>query len=746
MPCCSNAFLYFFSCVSCLTCFTACEAVLGLDEFSVVQQTDGDLVSGRSCTAHSDCGDTEAQHRCVRALGRCAPLRTEDCTVVAGPDRDDRALWIGMLASSSGAQLRANAARQASAVIAVDSINASGGVPFDGAAHDAHPLVLIACDASRDLLRAAGHLATELGVRAIVGPDESQDAVLVTTKVAIPNDTLVVGPTATETRLADLLDAGLQWSMVPNDGLRAPWMRQQLLAIETALRGQRRRDNLKLAIAVRDDAQGQSARESLSVLTFGGKSLTDQANLGDRVRIDAYPPGAREYTALVDAYLEFMPDIVIVFGMTEAVTQIMTPLEERWAAKRAAAPAPEYLLTDAAKVPELLQLLARSGDLRERVRGIGATYTLAAREMHSVFRAAYEQRFRPELAGVSGLDSTFDAVHAIAFAAASARRFPITGRELAAGLRVLSSGQMPVDVRADRLASSLERMAAGMPLRVMGSLAQLAWDDRGVPAAGALEVWCVATREGRVEFASSGLRADVPNNPPGLGAHGCDGPSSLPEPDQTAVGVPSPSAQSVPGGGAAPDGGPIEPPATPMSDAGSGVPIDAGTPVVQQPGAATSSIPCGASACDPSASQFCCVSTLRGLTEDPQLQDFSCVRDRGDCAIALHCTSDTDCAAGDVCCGITNTTQCVPEAMCAARAGTRLQCESARGCAAGQLCCAHLAQGSATYARIACEADCSPVNQGIVLCESDADCDGAPLTLSCAPSRVIPNLKLCGLR
>lgn len=739
----SRAYLCFVSCVSCLTCFMACESVLGLDEFSVVQQTGGDQVSGRSCTTHRDCGDSDVQHRCVRSLGRCAPLRTEDCTVIAGPDRDDRALWIGMLSSTSGAQSRANVARQASAVIAVETINASGGVPFDAAAHDVHPLVMIACDASRDMLRAAGHLVTELGVRAIVGPDESQDGVLLTTKVAIPNDALVVGPTATETRLADLLDAGLQWSMVPNDVQRAPWMRQQLQALETALRSQRRREDLRLAIVVRDDAQGQSARESLSALTFGGKPLTDPANLGNRVRIDPYPPGATDYTALVDAYLEFMPDIVIVFGMTEAVTRIMTPLEERWAAKPAALPAPEYLLTDAAKVPELIDLLASSSELRERVRGIGATYTLDAHDVHTAFRERYEQRFAPELAGVSGLDSTFDAVHAIAFAAASARRFPVTGSELAAGLRVLSSGQMPGGVRPDQLESSLERAAAGASLRVMGSLAPLAWDDRGVRAAGALEVWCVAMQESRVEFAASGLRADVPNAPPELGARGCHGASPRPDPNQTAVGF---GAQAVPGGGAGPDSAPSQRGAAPaMFDAGPAVPVDPEAPVAQPPSASTASIPCGAAACNPSAGEFCCVSTLRGLGEDPQLQDFGCVRDRSDCALALHCTSDTDCGSGQVCCGITNTTQCVPESMCSAHAGTRLECESSSGCAGGQLCCAHLAPGAATYAQIACEADCGPVNQGILLCESDADCVGAAVLLSCGPSRVIPNLKLCGL-
>src|SRR5215510_11684367 len=89
--------------VCCLTCFTACESVLGLDDFTILQQTDGGLVSGLSCTSHRDCA-ADAKGRCIRSLGRCATLRSDDCAVVAGPELEDEAIWIGMLASTTGPQ------------------------------------------------------------------------------------------------------------------------------------------------------------------------------------------------------------------------------------------------------------------------------------------------------------------------------------------------------------------------------------------------------------------------------------------------------------------------------------------------------------------------------------------------------------------------------------------------------------------------------------------------------------------
>jgi ABC-type branched-subunit amino acid transport system substrate-binding protein len=724
--------------------------VSGLDEFTVLQQTDGGLVSGLSCTTHRDCA-ADADARCVQSLGRCATLRSEDCAVIAGPDRDENAIWIGMLASTAGVQARTNLARQASAVLAIDTINEHGGVPIGATRADLHPLVLIACDTSRDMLRAADHLARDLAIKAIVGPDDGQDAVLLATKVAIPRDVLVVGPTATETRLADLLDDDLQWSMVPNDQLRAPWIRKQLEVLERSLHAERGREELKLAIAVPDDAQGQSARALLASLAFEGKPLSDPLNLGARVRIDGYESNASDATALVEAYVQFAPDILLVFGRAEAVTSIVRPLEERWAARRAREPAPEYLFTDAAKVWELLDLLAKNSVLGERVRGIGATYTAAARDAHVAFREAFERRYSYQFASVSGLDSTFDAVHSVALAIAHTRKLPESGRELAAGFVALSKGTQPAELGSDELAQTLERSAAGDSLRVMGSLAPLAWDDRGAPLAGAVEVWCVSNQNGRVDFASSGLRADVPNAPPELGAHGCQGAKVMTDKPAT-LGTPMSSApaQSIPSD--RPQQEPQQPdtpsqPQTPPPVVDAGAPPDPpdATMPTTPPATVEASIPCGTSACNPRAGEFCCVSTLRGLSEDPQPEDMSCVHDRIDCAVSLRCTSDSDCAGGQVCCGITNATECVPEAMCASQAGTRFECESARDCPGGQLCCAHLAPMAATYQRISCEADCGAVNQGIRLCERDQDCPATPVALVCAPSRVIPNLKLCGL-
>ncbi len=738
----------------CLVCFAACEAIVGLDELTVAVSSDASVAgAGQPCSAHRDCGDLAAQYRCVPGEQRCAALRTDACSPIAGPDEDPHAIWIGLLLSTSGPHASANLARQQGAVLAVEALNAAGGVrladPSSGGPAQPHPLVLVACDASRDALGAGKHLAVELGIRAIIGPDDSQDAVQLATKLAIPNDVLLVNPIASTANFADLLDDDLSWGMVPNDTDRLPWFVHQARALESVVAKDRGRSDLKLAIALRDDVQGYSKRPALGALSFGGKPLAEPENLGEHVRVDAYATDRGDLSELVDAYLAFRPDLVLLFGMSEAITRILTPLEERWAAVHPDYPPPEYLLTDAAKVPELIELGAQRDELRSRIRGLGATQPPASDRVHEAFASAYRQRFSSEVTEVSGLAATYDATHAVALAIASSGSLPSSGRELARALRRVSNGSRRMALERGELGPALAAAATGDALSIIGAFGPLRWDERGAAIDGALEVWCVGRSEGLTNFASSGFRVstlDVPR----AGEFGtCEREGVRTSPAPTTTRNLAPDA-----GGAGPHApmAPMEPPAvepvppsTVGPDAGTaGEPADAGGEVAPPTAAPAAVIPCGASACVVASGDYCCVSTVRGATEDPLPEDFACTSSSGvECALTLHCTSDSDCGGGSICCGMNNTTECVDEAECAERAGSRLSCETSRDCAGGQICCAQLAPAVSGYANVGCRDECSFQAGQLTLCESDADCAFA--LSSCRPSRIVPNLKMCNV-
>jgi hypothetical protein len=279
---------------------------------------------------------------------------------------------------------------------------------------------------------------------------------------------------------------------------------------------------------------------------------------------------------------------------------------------------------------------------------------------------------------------------------------------------------------------------------VIGSLGALQWDVRGAAANGALEVWCIGSVEQRSDFVSSGIRISLGELRVSGTFTDCT-PADVATGGEQATGTPAIQSgeamrdqpMETPPGAA---GGPAVPESP---DAGPGTPIDAAVPGSSGEEPSPSAIPCGLSSCDSERGLFCCVSIARGASEDPQPGDFSCKSEAAQCAIALHCTSDSDCKAGDVCCGTGSQTTCMPEDRCAAQAGTRLACESARDCTTGMLCCAHLTPGTSTYSRVACETTCNLVDTAVPLCRNDSDCAAAGALGACRPSRIVPNLSVC---
>jgi hypothetical protein len=167
---------------------------------------------------------------------------------------------------------------------------------------------MVACDASLDVTRAARHLVSDLGAHAIVGPSSSQTTLDLALGYSISSGTLVMTPTALAASIADLADADLVWQAAPADDERAGLLNQQLHALESELRSERNRTELRLGIVVRDDALGRSARSLLSGIEFNARRLTDPGSIGAAVQVDAYDVDLEGQDALVARYVDFAPD------------------------------------------------------------------------------------------------------------------------------------------------------------------------------------------------------------------------------------------------------------------------------------------------------------------------------------------------------------------------------------------------------------------------------------------------------
>ena len=500
-----------------------CNSVLGLNDLTISETTGSGGAGGdgggvpHECDTNQQCidrftasdggtgpDDGVVAAVCVKPAYKCAPLRSQDCATVTGDFRNDNAIVIGSIFQTTGAQSATNLARQKSAMMAVNLVNEAGGVPAGDSSHKGRPLVLVSCDGSADLVRAGNHLASDLGVPAIVGPNNSQDTLDLSSKVTIEKGTVLLTPTAVASSITALLDDDLTWLMAPSDVQRAVMMIQQLGELEKQLKAERGVDAIKLGVAFRNDALGIGTRTSLNELVLNGRSLVDSINSGS-VRIDPYDPAAANQDAVVAGQIAHAPDIVVLAGTAESITRVMQPLEAGWNAEK---PRPHYILIDPAKVPELLTV-AENGDLRSRIRGTGAVSGPSSKSVYDAFRIEYGVRYPGETATTSGMGPSHDAVFAIAFALAASAGEPVSGHAVARGLRKLAGGETTVLAQSTQIRSAFQALAGGNKISAIGTFCPFDWDANGAVKGGTLEVWCIGQSNGKPAFGSSGLTYDL---------------------------------------------------------------------------------------------------------------------------------------------------------------------------------------------------------------------------------------------
>lgn len=487
---------------------TACNGFLELDNFTLRPAGDAGPIA---CSTDAACRGLGTASVCSPILKQCVPVLDTLCSELTGDITNPQALRIGALLSLHGQQLAVNRERQRGLVLAVEQINEAGGVP-DVWTGIPHPLALVTCDAADDPVRGGRHLIEDLAVPAIVGPNSSDDTLEFATRLSIDKRTLTLSPTAMASDLRDLADDDLCWSMVPTDAQRAPLLQAQIKSLEAALR-RNRATPVKLSVVYRDDSFGHGVRLSLSSLTINDRPLSHPDNLQSAVQLAMYAPSLHDVPSVIAAQLAFEPDILVLAGMAEAAGEIMQPIEERLLTKDSASRhRPHYVLTDASKAPELLQLGQRFPDLATRVHGVGAA---ASDEFAwSMFERAYRERFadaQPQLAGVA---AAYDSVYAIAFAAAAAGG-TVEGPDLAVGLRGIE-GEANIEVPAD-LANKFKALDHGSTeshLVAHGALSRFAWDERGAPRKGKLELWCLAPDA--QSFVSGGVIFELDSDPSAL--------------------------------------------------------------------------------------------------------------------------------------------------------------------------------------------------------------------------------------
>lgn len=496
---------------------SGCNVVIGLNKLSADNSpSEPQCTTNEACTEQATLAALDGPDAsvgadgvvpavCLQSTGRCVNLLSEDCKTITGEYKDNRAIVIGSLFATAGTTGTQNVPRQQSATLAVEEINLAGGIPSETAGVS-RPLVMISCDVSSNLERAARHLAYDLKVPAIVGPNTSQDTLDVSNKVTIQAGVLAISPTAVAASIADLRDNDLTWLMIPSDDQRAPLMIRDINDLEASIKA-KRAGSVKFSIIYRDDALGVGTRNSMSALVINDKPLADPVNAGSpggNAHIVPYPAKDADYASILSKEIAFAPDIVVLAGTAETVTKILTPLEAGWTA----ATRPYYYFIDPSKGPELLAAVTGNEDLRVRIRGTGTRPTTSAEAVADAFKLAYQGRYGTAPTA-SGAGACYDATYSIAYALATIQDEPITSAAVARGLRKLSGGSVDVTTGSLHLLEAFQTLASGQSINALGTNCPLEWDSRGIVAGGTIDMWCIGNTGGTPAFQSSGLTFDI---------------------------------------------------------------------------------------------------------------------------------------------------------------------------------------------------------------------------------------------
>ncbi len=510
-------------------CLLGCNSVLGLNKLSIESAVGSDaaVVNSVACTTNAECteqatlaaandpanadagsGSSKVPAICLQSEGHCVTLTSDDCTTVTGDYEDDKSIIIGSLFATQGTTATQNIPRQQSAMLAIEEVNAAGGIPASTVG-SAPPLVMVSCNTSVDLVRAATHLVSDIKVPAIVGPNTSQDTIDVSNKVTIQAGVVVMSPSAVAASISDLIDNDLTWLMIPSDNQRAQLMIKNINDLETTLKAQRVLTNIKLSIIYRSDALGVGTRTSMDALNINGAQLADPSNAGSptgNVHIDPYDVKQTDYSPILTKELAFAPDIVVLAGTAESVTKVLTPLEQQWPA--GTTNRPYYYLIDPSKGPELLAAVTGNDDLRLRVRGTGTKPGADSVAVANTFSLDYLARYGSSPTA-SGTGPSYDAAYSIAYALAATKDLPVTGANIAKGLRKLAGGSVTIGTGTQDLLGAFQNLAAGQNINGIGTYCPLDWDPNGSVMGGTIEMWCIGTSGTTAVFQSSGLTFDI---------------------------------------------------------------------------------------------------------------------------------------------------------------------------------------------------------------------------------------------
>jgi branched-chain amino acid transport system substrate-binding protein len=467
-----------------------------------------------ACTTTNDCLRRHPAEDwvCRHADGVCVNLKSTDCTQVLGDYTDDGALVLGALVPLFGPHTSTGAALTGAIRLAVSDF--SLGIPSPNDAGAPRALAVVVCNESNGVSRPATHLIADVQVPAILGTADGATTIDLVSQETEKSGVLVMSPRATPTTLAAQAARQLFWRTCPSDDVESKAIAKVTgdVVAPAVLSQNPQLTTVKVALLHATDVTSFEMFSKVeSALVVNGKPATQQEG-GNVVTADFGDPDDPNanlgtiYNAAVAAATTpgSVPDIIVLIGSTQAVTDVLTRIEDALAGSAK----PRYVLSSGLQTTELLTELLGKEDLRGRILGTapgdndGNRTTFLAHYRNSVTDSP-----APEIFGTAQM---YDAVYTLAFAAAATQKATFTGSDLGHALRRLvgpsdAGSATPVTIGTNGIKGAFAAIAAGQTLAIDGASAPLAFDVTDTVLTD-VQVWCVAHGTGSsLVFQSAGL-------------------------------------------------------------------------------------------------------------------------------------------------------------------------------------------------------------------------------------------------
>jgi ABC-type branched-subunit amino acid transport system substrate-binding protein len=413
--------------------------------------------------------------------------------------------------------------------LAVNEINMAGGIlASDGCTH--RPIVIVTCDDSGVAIAEAGapdagtfnvtdgtnHLLNDLKVAAIIGAHTSS-----TTLTMLPlteaAQTLVIAPAASTPAFTDF-DGGnlpngtrLDWRTMVNADIEGLGNAQIGEYLEKNVVNPTGSKKIKVAVVYRDDAFGVGMSTVVqSNLIFNGKPFTDPSNVGDPDAGVAplelsvsYNPNIAIPESLIQQVLEFQPDMIYNFGLSEIITGFIFPYEDQNNGAVDAGLGPDSGMLGNPPV----WVGAHTGERATLTAGIMPNrMTLQARSYGSscivytpLLESFYNSRFLmayPNEQILSNMPQAYDAAYLAAYAIQATSPPPTGSISSVAAAKAMAqtfTGTTQVDVGPAGLAQGLMLMQQKMAMSINGASGPLKFDGSTGEAPNNVAAWCIYT-------------------------------------------------------------------------------------------------------------------------------------------------------------------------------------------------------------------------------------------------------------